>query len=121
MWLWWLADPARLSTPARTAIERSEGIGISAISCFEVAGLVRRGRIELDRSPEDWIRTGLAAEGTVALPIVPEVAVAAALLPATFPGDPADRLIYAAARANRAVVVTKDKALRAFDPQLTLW
>ena len=121
MWLWWLADPDRLSRPARTAVERSEGIGISAISCFEIAGLVRRGRIALDRSTEDWIRTGLATEGTVALPVDPEVAVAAALLPETFPGDPADRLIYAAARANRAVLITKDKALRVFDPQLTLW
>jgi PIN domain nuclease of toxin-antitoxin system len=38
-----------------------------------------------------------------------------------FPSDPADRLIYATAQAARARLVTRDTAIRAFDPELTVW
>ena len=40
------------------------------------------------------------------------VARAAVELPATFPGDPADRLIYATATVNGWPLVTKDRRLR---------
>jgi PIN domain nuclease of toxin-antitoxin system len=38
-----------------------------------------------------------------------------------FPGDPVDRLIYATARATDALLITRDQAIRAFDPATTLW
>jgi PIN domain nuclease of toxin-antitoxin system len=38
-----------------------------------------------------------------------------------FPGDPADRIVYATAQAGGASLVTKDAAMRAFDPALTVW
>jgi PIN domain nuclease of toxin-antitoxin system len=50
------------------------------------------------------------------------VAVSAGLLDAkTFPGDPVDRVIYATARSMGAKLITRDRAIRAFDPQGTLW
>jgi len=50
-----------------------------------------------------------------------EVAVSAALLGEAFPGDPADRIIYATASVLGAPLVTRDAALRAFDPVRTRW
>jgi PIN domain nuclease of toxin-antitoxin system len=94
---------------------------VSAISCFELAGLVRRGRIRLDRSIDTWIRRALTVERVLPLPVTPDIAVAAAQLPETFPGDPADRLIYASAQANHAMLVTRDRIVREFDPRRTLW
>jgi len=44
-----------------------------------------------------------------------------ALLPATFPGDPADRLIYATAVAHGVRLITRDERISAFDPQRTIW
>ena len=38
-----------------------------------------------------------------------------------FPGDPADRMIYATARAEGADLVTRDRRLRDYDPRGTLW
>jgi PIN domain nuclease of toxin-antitoxin system len=38
-----------------------------------------------------------------------------------FPGDPVDRLIYATARSLGATPITRDRAIRAFDRQDTLW
>jgi PIN domain nuclease of toxin-antitoxin system len=83
---------------------------------------VRRGRISLDRDIRLWVRQALAQPRVVALAPSPDVAIAAALLdPDTFPGDPVDRMIYATARDAGAVLVTRDRALRAFDDRNTIW
>jgi PIN domain nuclease of toxin-antitoxin system len=91
------------------------------MSCFELVGLVRKGRIRLGRDIVLWIRTGLASPGVSPLSVTPKIGIAAGLLPASFPGDPADRLIYASAQASDAVLVTGDRGIRAFDPERTLW
>jgi PIN domain nuclease of toxin-antitoxin system len=54
-------------------------------------------------------------------PVSAEIALDAASLDRGFPGDPADRIIYATARRERALLVTKDTALRRLDPRLTVW
>jgi PIN domain nuclease of toxin-antitoxin system len=83
--------------------------------------LVKRGRIRLERDLRTWVSQALALERVEALPLGPDVAIAAAQLPASFPGDPADRIIYSAAHAEGARLVTKDRAIRAFDRAGTLW
>jgi PIN domain nuclease of toxin-antitoxin system len=121
-WLWWASEPGRLSQRAIEAIESAETIGVSAISCWEVAMLVRKGRIALDREPATWIRQALARPGLLALSVSPPLAVDAGLLDAReFPGDPADRLIYATAKGEGLTLVTRDRRLREFDPRGTLW
>jgi PIN domain nuclease of toxin-antitoxin system len=120
-WVWWLTEDPRLSESVRAAAER-EAVGVAAISCFEVALLARRGRIGLDRDVRDWIRVGLAVDGVRLLALDAEVATDAALIDGDgFPGDPADRLIYATARRHSAPLATKDRRLRAFDPANTVW
>ena len=121
-WLWSVADPDRLSEVARDAIEASDTVGVATISCWEVAMLALRRRIELDRELARWIRQALAQPGTLALPLMPSVAVEAALLERQgFGGDPADRIIYATARDRGAPLVTRDAGMREFDPRGTLW
>lgn len=122
VWLWWLSRPEKLSERALDAIERSDSIGISAISCWEVAMLARRGRIALDREPRRWVRQALSRPGLVALALTPKLALDAEDLEEEgFGADPADRMIYATARDCGAVLVTKDSSLRRFDPRGTLW
>jgi PIN domain nuclease of toxin-antitoxin system len=68
------------------------------------------------------VRQALAQPRVVALPPSPDIAVAAALLdPDAFPGGPIDRMIYATARDAGAVLVTRDRALHAFDGRNTIW
>ena len=119
-WLWWVADPARLSKRARAAIDDATEIGVSAISAWEVAMLEERGRITLDRPAPRWIRAALEVDPRVVeAPIDTGIAVLAATLGADgMPGDPADRFIYATARTRRARLVTRDAALRAVDKAL---
>lgn len=123
VWLWWVATPDKLSRAARQAIDGAEEVGVSAISAWEIAMLVDRGRITLDRPPARWVRDAIAADGrTVAVPLSAAVAVAAGQLGGEgLHGDPADRFIYATARDRRAQLVTRDTALRAFDPAGTVW
>jgi PIN domain nuclease of toxin-antitoxin system len=121
-WLWWVAAPERLSEPARAAIDRASRIGVSTLSAWEVTMLAVRGRIALDRDVGLWVRQALADPRVEPLPPSAETAVAAGLLDAKrFPGDPIDRLIYATALAARARLVTRDAAIGAFDPELTIW
>jgi PIN domain nuclease of toxin-antitoxin system len=121
-WLWWTSEPERLSDAARAAIAETASIGISTISAWEVAMLTVRGRISLDRDVGLWVRQALAQERVEALAPSAETAIAAGLLDAkSFPGDPADRLIYATATAAKARLVTHDGAIRAFDPDITIW
>jgi PIN domain nuclease of toxin-antitoxin system len=121
-WLWWLAEPARLSRAARRAIDEAETIGVSAISAWELAMLVRRRRISLDRDVGAWVRQALAPARVQQHPLTADVAVAAGMLDGGgFPGDPADHFIYATAQALRAPLVTRDEAIRSFDARTTVW
>jgi PIN domain nuclease of toxin-antitoxin system len=120
-WIWWVSDPERLSERATEAVANAGTILVASISCWEVAILVVKDRIRVDRTAERWIRQALARPGLRALPLTPAVATSAGLLDASFPGDPADWMIYATARAEGAVLVTRDRRLRDFDPRATLW
>jgi PIN domain nuclease of toxin-antitoxin system len=122
VWLWWVSDPGRLSAAARDAITSAGVIGISTLSAWEVAMLQVRGRISLDREVGSWVRQAMAQPGVSALAPQVDVAVAAGLLDQeSFPGDPLDRLIYATARGAGSPLVTRDRAIRAFDPRGTIW
>lgn len=121
-WLWWMAEPRKLSRRAREAIETGDDVGVCTVSCYEVAALSARRRIALDRPVRDWVATALARDRVVTLELDSPAAVEAALLDRrSFPGDPVDRIIYATARANRARLVTKDDRLRRFDAENAVW
>jgi PIN domain nuclease of toxin-antitoxin system len=122
VWLWWATAPERLSKPARDAIDAVERFGVATISCWEVAMLAESRRIGLDRPVEVWVEQAVADERVEPLPLTSSVAVQAALLGRDgFVGDPADRLIYATARGTGRRLVTRDRALRDFDPRNTIW
>ena len=56
--VWWAAEPARLSARAKRAVAaavRSGYVAASAISLFEIATAIRRGRLELAVPPEQWL------------------------------------------------------------------
>jgi PIN domain nuclease of toxin-antitoxin system len=55
--------------------------------------------------------------------LTPAIAATAVSLPTSFPGDPADRLIYATAVEHGCRLVTKDRRLRGHRHArpLTLW
>ncbi|HUF97694.1 MAG TPA: type II toxin-antitoxin system VapC family toxin [Ilumatobacter sp.] len=108
--LWWLAAPERVSAAADVAIQEATSITISAISMWEVAMLVNKGRIELDRPVVAWMRALSGVPRVRVLPLSGESACRAADL-ADLHGDPADRMIVATALEVRGDLVTKDARL----------
>jgi len=119
VWLWWTADPRRLSRAAARALERADAIGVTTITVLELAEHAERGRVRLNAPLRTWVRHALARERVSALPLTAEIAVDAAQL--RFEGDPADRIIYATARALDAQLVTRDERLREYDAERTVW
>jgi PIN domain nuclease of toxin-antitoxin system len=120
-WLWWVSAPGELGRGAAGRLRRARRILVSAISCLEVAMAAARGRISLDRGLLEWLEQAAALPRVELVPLTPSVAVAAAQLGRSFPGDPADRVIVATALLEGAVLLTKDSQLRDRPPLVTAW
>lgn len=122
--VWWLNDPARLPARARRAISKRPApgsLGVSAISLFELATLVRRERVRLKSSLEDWLANlKLLAELSV-LPVTADIALSAGNLAETLPGDPVDRVIIATALDEQVRLVTGDARIRKSGLVETVW
>ena len=118
---WWSAEPKRVSARARKTLESADELVVAAISWYELAWLARHERIAVTVPIRSWLQ-GLAGQLRT-IGVTPEIADAAVSLPATFPGDPADRLIYATAIEHGLDLVTKDRAIRDHDKprSLTVW
>lgn len=57
IWVWWVHNNAQLPQHYYQYIQQQEGkgLGISIISCWEVAKLVERGRLILPYPVEEWL------------------------------------------------------------------
>ncbi|MDD5309721.1 MAG: type II toxin-antitoxin system VapC family toxin [Deltaproteobacteria bacterium] len=120
-WIWWASSPDKLSRSARKACSDADTLVVPAISAWEVAMLVSRGRLGLDRDVEEWIRLALVLPKVRLAPLTPVIAVLSTRLPGALHGDPADRMIAATALANGARLVTKDERLAAYPHVHTVW
>jgi PIN domain nuclease of toxin-antitoxin system len=109
VWIRWQNHPSgkfALPAPLVEHIETAESLAISAISCWELGQLVKRGRIELPMPLPQWI--GLALEPDIqVLPVQADIALKAALLPEHH-RDPADRIIIATSLIHRARLASLD-------------
>lgn len=118
---WWSAEPKRVSARAHKELEGADELVIAAISWYELAWLARHERISVTVPIRSWLH-GLS-EQVRTLGVTPAIADTAVNLPASFPGDPADRLIYATAIEHGIDLVTKDRKIRDHDKprSLTVW
>jgi PIN domain nuclease of toxin-antitoxin system len=106
---WWSAEPHRLSDAGAKALEEAEELAVAAISWFELAWLAKHERILLTVPIRSWLE-GLASRVRT-VGITPAVADTAVSLPSSFPGDPADRLIFATAVEHGWRLVTMDRRI----------
>lgn len=116
IWIWWVQDDPRLAhvDRDRLATHEADGLGISIISCWEVAKLVEKKRIELPVAPLRWIGQALAYPGVRLLHLTPEIAVKSTQLTEPFHPDPADRFIVATALVHDLPVLTQDARIREY-------
>ncbi|MDZ7400918.1 MAG: type II toxin-antitoxin system VapC family toxin [candidate division KSB1 bacterium] len=115
IWVWWVHDDTKLTSTQIEIIKANEDniIGVSAISCWEVAKLIELKRLEIPCEISDWFEQALSYPGIRVLELTPEIAIESTQLPGKFHRDPADQMIVATARIYHCPLVTSDiKILR---------
>jgi PIN domain nuclease of toxin-antitoxin system len=95
IWLWLInANFDQFPSRWRDSIESATRVGISPISCYEVALAHQKGRIRLSSTAQDWFRGALTPAGIELFPLTEAIAARAVDLSPVHK-DPFDRLIIA--------------------------
>lgn len=110
IWVWWIHEDPQLTQRQKGWMQEHEelGLGVSAISCWEVAKLVEYHRLTLPCPVAEWIDQALAYPGMQLLHLTPRIAVESTQLPGSFHRDPADQIIVATARVYDCSLLTAD-------------
>lgn len=114
--VWLVEGHGSLGANAHAAIDkatRQNCVLVSAITPWEIALLVSKNRLKLDRDAMQWLRDALSRPGVTLVALEPEIAVASTRMPFEMHPDPADRILVATARHLGATLVTADKTLLA--------
>ena len=102
--LWALAEPRRLSGPARMAVEDAQNeVFVSVVSGWEIAIKRALGKLQAPDDLEAWI----GKQGFTPLLMTFHHAKLAGALPLHH-GDPFDRMLIAQAQAEGLILVTRD-------------
>lgn len=124
--IWWVTDDARLSGPARDALDRESvapdgQILVSVITAWEIAMLQQRSRLVLSMELDEWLTAVASIERVSFVPVSTRVAVQSTQLPGAFHKDPADRIIVALARELNAPLLSADEKIRNYAHVRSIW
>ena len=115
VWIWAAEGMTQhLDAKAVTTIEqaaKASTLAVSAISVWELAMLVKRGRLTLATAVSSWVENSLRPPGVRIIPVGAAIALDSVQLPDfDHHKDPADRLIVATARKH-GTLLTCDTSL----------
>ena len=116
--IWFLESNPRLGLTAQNRIREAAASGqaaFSAISVWEVALLLSKGRLTLNVSAVQW-RQSLLDAGFIEIPVDGAIAARSVALP-DFHDDPADRIIIATAQEGHQLI-TEDRDILNWPGQL---
>ena len=120
--VWAVDDSKKLSRAAASAIRRarhSGGIAVSAITVWELASLLAKGRVRAYGTLEASIQVFL--DDVAVRPITPEICALGTSFPDDYSHDPADRIIGGTARAEGLTLITHNERIRKSPLIKTLW
>jgi PIN domain nuclease of toxin-antitoxin system len=121
--VWWVAGSSELPGGVRHEIQAAfaeDRLWVSAISAWEVALLVQRGRLVLRLPVREWVARSEALSGLHFLPVDTAISLRSVELTGLHP-DPADRMIVASAELLGAGLVTRDERLQAYGGVRCVW
>ncbi len=117
--LWMDGDDQSLGKKSRSIIDQAwkkDVVTVNAISFWEASMLAQRRRVELPTSVEAW-RWDLLYAGIREIPLDGRIALLASSLDSEH-RDPVDRFIIATALHHEALLITADKVLLDWGPDL---
>ncbi|WNZ22667.1 type II toxin-antitoxin system VapC family toxin [Leptolyngbya sp. NK1-12] len=97
-------------------IETASQVGISPVSCYEIALAQRRGRLQLPCSTNQWFQAALEPSGIELFPLTSEICSRAVNLSSVH-RDPFDRIIIATALEYQASLASVDSIFHQY-PEL---
>ena len=108
IWIWFITQEFELF-PSRwqETIETALLVGISPVSCYEVALAQQKGRLELPCQVDRWLEEALEPSGIALFPLTAEIACRAVNLSPVHK-DPFDRIIIATALSYKAKLASID-------------
>lgn len=119
IWYWWAGSFPKLTTRQQQLIDDADELGVSVISCWEIAKKCQIGKLDLDRPVDEWLLMAVVRPKVRLLPLSTEIAIEACNLPQPFHRDPADELIVATARILKLPLLTADSKILAY-PHVSL-
>lgn len=123
--IWWVNGDQKLSPPAdhaiRDTIEQNGEILVSAITPWEIALLIQKGRLSMSMELSHWITLTEQIEPLRYVPITHRLGIESVQLPGAFHPDPADRMITALARSHNAPLITADQKIHHYPHVKTIW
>lgn len=106
----WLAQGAEMTPASRKAVTE-RALHVSPISAWEIANLVRKGRMAATLPVASWFHQAARRMDARMPQLSVEILAGSCVLPGSPPDDPADRIIIATAREADMTVVTRDRKI----------
>lgn len=121
IWVWWVQNDSRLTKQQRQWLQdyESDGLGVSILSCWEVATLVEKQRLLLPLVIDKWLEVALAYPGVQLLNLSLPIVIDSTQL-GGFHSDPFDQLIVATARFYNCPLLTADTKILNYPDVQTL-
>jgi PIN domain nuclease of toxin-antitoxin system len=112
IWVWWVQNDARLTQKHRQWLQEyeSDSLGVSIVSCWEVAKLVEKNRLILPLTIDKWLEAALVYPGVQLLNLTLPIVVDSTQL-SGFHSDPFDQMIVATARIYDCPLLTADEKI----------
>ncbi len=122
--IWDALCPEKLSEKARNAMaiaNRKDGMILCDISLWEIAMLLKKGRLRIETDYTTFINLILSANKYMIWEITPEIAELSVNFLADINKDPADRIIAATSIICNASLITADVNLLQANGLKTIW
>jgi PIN domain nuclease of toxin-antitoxin system len=121
IWVWWVDNSSRLTQNQQQHIQQysSQGLGVSIISCWEVAKLVEKNRLDLSINVDRWLEEALNYPDVQLLDLTLPIITQSTQLTG-FHSDPADQIIVATAKVYNCPLLTADNKILNYPHVTTL-
>ena len=120
VWLWSVGPTDKIGSAGLEILSNGqEEIYLSAASSWEIAIKAKLGKFQLPQAPGPYVRTRMAAQRVLPLPITQNHSLGVYDLPLHH-HDPFDRLIIAQALDEGMVILTSDRVFKKYAVEV-LW